>query len=124
MNSQKVLYNKVGGDESYTPKMGVTPILKYIEQYKETNNLPLLIVWCPFDTLESEFVIEISKLKGVFVVASHLENEQDFFTYQPPEWHIIVSNPPFKNKRLFFERALELGKPFALLMTLACFNDK
>ena len=30
MDSQKILYNKVGGDESYTPAYDVKPIIKYI----------------------------------------------------------------------------------------------
>ena len=28
----------------------------------------------------------------------------------------MISNPPFKNKRKFFERALSFRKPFALIM--------
>lgn len=34
-----------------------------------------------------------------------------------------MSNPPFKNKRAFFERALSFNKPFALLMTNTWLND-
>ena len=30
---------------------------------------------------------------------------------------MIVSNPPFTDKRKFFERALSFNKPFALIMT-------
>jgi len=115
MDSQKVLYNKVGNDESYTPDYGVKPILKYIPKDA--------VVWCPFDTLDSEFVKQISKTNTV--VYSHIKDGEDFFNYEPLiEWDIIVSNPPFKNKRQFFERALNFNKPFALLMTLASLNDK
>ena len=39
------------------------------------------------------------------------------------KWDIIISNPPFKNKRAFFERALSFNKPFALLMTNTWLND-
>lgn len=38
-------------DEYYTPKILVEPILKYIK--------PNSIIWCPFDTENSEFVILI-----------------------------------------------------------------
>jgi hypothetical protein len=38
--------------------------------------------------------------------------------------NVEPSNPPFKKKRFFFERALSFNKPFALLMTLASMNDK
>ena len=33
IDSKKVLYNKIGDDENYTPKYGVVPILKHIERY-------------------------------------------------------------------------------------------
>ena len=38
-------------------------------------------------------------------------------------WDVIVSNPPFTNKRKFFERALSFNKPFALIMTNTWLND-
>lgn len=113
MDSAKVLYNKTGGDESYTPAYGVEPILKYIPKGA--------IVWCPFDKEESEFVKQISKTNKV--VFSHIDNGQDFFSYEPEEWDIIISNPPFQDKRKFFERALSFNKPFALLGTVLWFND-
>lgn len=114
MDSQKILYNKVGGDESYTPSYGVAPIIKYIP-----NNA---IVWCPFDTEESEFVKQINKTNKV--VYSHIDYGQDFFNYEPEKWDIMISNPPFTDKRKYFERALSFKKPFALLMTNAWLNDK
>lgn len=36
---------------------------------------------------------------------------------------IMISNPPFTNKRGIFERALSFGKPFALLMSNTWLND-
>lgn len=114
MDSKSILYSAGNNDECYTPAYGVAPILKYIPEGAT--------VWCPFDTLESEFVKQISKRNPV--VFSHIDDGQDFLTWEPPvAWDVIVSNPPFKNKRAFFERALELGKPFALIMTLTWLND-
>jgi len=116
MNSQKVLYNKVSNDENYTPKYGVLPIIKYLPK----DN----VIWCPFDLDSSEYVIELENA-GFKVIKSHIETGEDFFNYQPEQhWDIIVSNPPFKNKRAFFERTLSFNKPFALLMTNAWLNDK
>ena len=34
-----------------------------------------------------------------------------------------MSNPPFTNKKGMFERALSLGKPFALIMSIVWLND-
>lgn len=114
IDSQKILYGKSGNDEAFTPEYGVEPILKYIPKDA--------VVWCPFDAADSAFVRLISKTNKV--IFSHLDADQDFFEYEPDEhWDCIISNPPFKNKRKFFERALSFNKPFALIMTNAWLND-
>ncbi len=113
IDSGKLMYSSGGGDEAYTPAYGVTPILKYIPKDAK--------VWCPFDTIDSEFVKQISKQNEV--VFTHLKYGQDFLTYEPDNWDVIVSNPPFTNKRKFFERALSFNKPFALIMTNTWLND-
>lgn len=113
IDSKTILYSNGGGDEAYTPSYGVEPILEYIPKDA--------VVWCPFDTKESEFVKQISNQNSV--VFSHISLGQDFFTYEPFYWDIIISNPPFTNKRKYFERALSFNKPFALIMTNAWLND-
>ena len=113
LDSGKLMYSKGNNDECYTPDYGVEPILKYIP--KDAT------VWCPFDKEESQFVIQISKQNKV--IRSHLDSGQDFFDYEPDEWDMIVSNPPFTDKRKFFERALSFNKPFALIMTNTWLND-
>lgn len=114
MDSKSILYSAGKNDECFTPLYGVQPILKYIPKN--------WTVWCPFDTEESNFVKEISKTNKV--IASHIDDGKDFFNFEPTEhWNCIISNPPFSNKRKFFERALQLNKPFALLMTNTWLND-
>ena len=113
LDSGKLMYSSGSNDECYTPDYGVEPILKYIPEGD--------IVWCPFDTKESEFVKQISKTNEV--IYSHISTGQDFFDYEPHAWDIIVSNPPFTNKRKYFERVLSFGKPFALIMTNTWLND-
>lgn len=115
MNSSKVLWNVVGGDEAYTPDYAVRPILKYIPEGA--------IIWCPFDLPNSEYVKMIAA-NGNKVTHSHIENGQNFFEYEPEKWDIIISNPPFQKKRLFFERALSFNKPICLLMSCTWLNDK
>ena len=107
------MYSSGNNDECYTPDYGVAPVLEFIPKDK--------IIWCPFDTEESEFVKQISKTNEV--VYSHIDEDKDFFTYEPDRWDIIVSNPPFKGKRKIFERALSFNKPFALLMTMTFMNE-
>ena len=114
LDSSKILYSSGNNDECYTPDYAVKPILKYIPEGAT--------VWCPFDTDASEFVRLISKQNKV--IKSHLDDGQDFLQWQPKDdWDMIVSNPPFSNKRKFFERALSFDKPFALIMTNTWLND-
>ncbi len=113
VDSAGVLYSAGANDECYTPDYGVAPILKYIPQGAT--------VWCPFDKPESEFVKQVSQTHKV--VYSHIHSGQDFYTYEPEVWDVIVSNPPFTNKRKIFERALSFNKPFALMMSNTWLND-
>jgi len=123
------LYTSAGkNDECYTPREGVTPMLDYLpyfiwEKYGEKWKKKDIIIWCPFDTPESEFV-KVFIENGYNVVYSDIKTGQDFYEYEPEKWDIIISNPPFTNKRAIFERALSFNKPFALLMTAAWLNDK
>ena len=57
LDSGKLMYSGGSNDECYTPDYGVKPILKYIPEDA--------IVWCPFDTHESEFVKQISNIVSV-----------------------------------------------------------
>jgi len=110
LDSKQLMYSKGNNDECWTPNYAVKPILKYIPQDA--------IVWCPFDTEESEFVKQIPNN-----VHSHINTGQDFFDYEPDNWDVMISNPPFTNKRAYFERALSFNKPFALIMTNTWLND-
>lgn len=115
MDSRKILYSQGKNDECHTLDYAVKPILKYIPKGA--------VVWCPFDTQDSEFVKQISA-NGNKVIASHISNGQDFYVYEPKQhWDCIISNPPFTNKRKIFERALSFNKPFALIMSNTWLND-
>lgn len=109
-----MIYSGGANDECYTPAYGVAPIVKYLPRDK--------IIWCPFDKSESQYV-RILTSNGFNVIYSHINDGKDYFNYQPDKWDIIVSNPPFTNKRKIFERALSFNKPFALLMSNAWLND-
>lgn len=103
-------------DECYTPRYGVEPLLEFLPQYKDK------IIWCPFDDEASEFVI-VLKENGYNVVFSHIKYGQDYYNYEPCNWDLMISNPPFTNKSETFKRALSFNKPFALLMTITWLND-
>ena len=104
--------DKIAGsknDEFYTPNYAITPILKYIRKP------PHIIVWCPFDTEESNYVKRF-RFFGYNVIATHISNGQDFFKIQPPKCDYIISNPPYSLKGQVFERLFELEIPFAMLV--------
>jgi hypothetical protein len=112
----QVYYQQGGGDEQYTPKCGVEILLPYIQHLKDK------IIWCPFDKEDSQFVIVLKK-NGFSVINSHIEDGRDFLQYESKKWDIIISNPPYKEKRKYWERALDLKKPFALLLPLNILSD-
>lgn len=114
INSQSVLYSKGNNDECYTPRYVVEAILPYLDKSK--------IYWLPFDNEDSEFV-KVLKENNFKYINSHIDFGLNFYEYEPNEWDIIISNPPFTNKRKIFERALSFNKPFALLMSNTWLND-
>nr|DAX89622.1 MAG TPA: adenine-specific methyltransferase [Caudoviricetes sp.] len=101
---------------SYIPPLyAVDPILKYIPKDK--------IIWCPFDEEWSAFYRRL-KEEGYNVVRSSLKDGQDFFTYEPNKWDMIVSNPPFSSKDKVLERLYSFKKPFAILLPLNSLQGK
>ena len=114
MSLAPVLYSRGRNDECLTPAYAVKALVPFL--------LPGLTYWCPFDREDSEFV-QVLRAAGFSVVRSHIEDGHDFYAYQPDRWDAIVSNPPFTRKAHIFRRALGLGKPFALLMSLTWLND-
>lgn len=105
-----------GGDEQYTPRKTVELLLPWIKHLKGKT------IWCPFDKADSQFV-KVLGGAGFNVVYSHIDYGQDFFEYEPEHWDVIISNPPYKGKRKFYEHALELGKPFAMLLPVTILSD-
>ena len=97
------------GNEQYTPFYAVDPITKYIPKTKK--------IWCPFDCEWSAY-FQTFKRGGWQVERSSIDDGQDFFTYQPEDFDVIVSNPPYTQKDRVIERLYELEKPFAVLLPL------
>ena len=105
MATMQYKFNK--NDEYYTPAYAVYPIAKYL---KEGST-----IWCPFDTIESEFVQVLTDL-GFKVEYGHIETGEDFFKVNPPFCDYIISNPPYSLKQEVFKRLIEIGKPYAMLI--------
>ena len=102
-------------NELYSPYYIVDHIIKYLPKDK--------IIWCPFDEEWSAFYNRLTEC-GYNVVRSSLAEGQDFFTYEPDQWDIIVSNPPFSIKDKVLERLYSFNKSFAVLLPLNSLQGK
>lgn len=96
-------------DEVFTPRYAVMPIVKYIKKDS--------VIWCPFDEEDSEYV-KVLRENGFKVIVTHIINGQNFFEYEPEEYDVIISNPPFSIKDDILKRLDELKKPYAMLLPL------
>ena len=101
-------------DEYYTKRYAILPLTKYLPSNQ--------IIWCPFDKKESKFVEVLSEF-GHNVLYSHIDNEQDFFLYEPENYDYIISNPPYSLREKILERLFFLQKPFAMLINDAGLFD-
>ena len=117
MTNEFLFTSKGKNDECYTCRYAVEPLLEFLPQFKDK------IIWCPFDTEESKFV-KVFRENGYNVVNSHISTGQDFYQYEPEKWDVIISNPPFTNKKEIFKRAISFNKLFCLFMTLTWLNDR
>lgn len=106
--AKKVGANHGGTDEWYTPKSAVKPILQYIN--------PHSIIWCPFDTEESNYVKLLNR-QGHKVIHTHISEGKDFFKCNVKS-HIdyIISNPPYSMRNKIYEKLFGLNIPFAMLV--------
>ncbi|MBN2545722.1 MAG: sugar-phospahte nucleotidyltransferase [Spirochaetes bacterium] len=93
-------------DEYYTPRYAVIPLLKYLK--------PNSIIWCPFDTENSQYVKVFNEFNHT-VVYSHIDEGDDFFN-TICNCDYIISNPPYSLKYEVLLRLYELNKPFAMLL--------
>lgn len=109
-------YVSMHGSEQWTPRYAVEIILPYIKHLKGKT------IWLPFDTEDSWFY-RILVENGFRVVCSHISNGQDFFEYEPEQWDVILSNPPYTNKTAFIKRADSLKKPWCFFIPINTFSD-
>ena len=95
-------YNKSKHDDYTTKKETWQLLEKFIPKDK--------IIW------ESAYCNgssgEIWKELGYNVI----HENKDYFNWEPENYDIQITNPPFSIKKKWVERAVELGKPFIMIM--------
>jgi len=112
---------RISHDECYTTLNEARKLVKYIED----NNLISKneIIWLPFDNDFSNIYKALNE-KHFTTTISNLENGQDFYLYQPKEWDVIVTNPPFSGRTKLMKRLTFLNKPFIILQATQMFNNQ
>lgn len=98
-------------DRCYTPPYALDPLLPYLR--------PDWRVWesaAGGGHLYGALAQHVAGVIGTDIHGPHAEPPRDFFTYQPPAFDAIVTNPPYSIKFKWLERCYQLGKPFALLV--------
>lgn len=92
-----------------TPPEAIYPIIPYIPKNSK--------IWCPFDTVESEFWKVLSPLFET--VITHIDTGNDFFETNVEDCDIIISNFPYSLRQKIFDRLFDLDKPFMMLCNYA-----
>jgi hypothetical protein len=111
MIRSKIDYVKNGpNDEFYTPSIAVDMILPFIPSHVSR-------IWECTAIKESK-IVKILRENGYSVVATHLEDGYDFLKFEPKDYDMIITNPPYSLKTQFLKRAYELGKPFMFLLPI------
>jgi len=103
-------------DELYTPKEAVTMILPYIPKHIKT-------IW-ECTAIKGSQIVKVLKDVGYSVLTTHINNGEDFLHYEPKNYDMIITNPPFSLKNEFLKRAYELKKPFMFLLPLTALEGK
>lgn len=97
-------------DEFYTPSEAVRMIVPFIPPNVKT-------IW-ECTAVEGSQIVEVLRSLGYRVIATHMNDGFDFFRYEPPSYHMNITNPPYSLKDKFLKRAYELGKPFMFLLPI------
>lgn len=106
-------------NEVYTRYIEVKKLINFLKEYDLKNK----IIWCPFDTNESNIVIAL-KEEGYNVINTHIDYGQDFLNFELNfEFDIMISNPPFSKRTKFFNKINSYNKPYIMLQPIMYFNN-
>lgn len=110
-NKPKNNYSPGGQDGMQTPPHALEPLIPLLS--------PEWIMWESAAGLERLIAKTLIK-HGFTVIDTDISYDPrfDYFTYQPDQWTIQITNPPYnaRDRYAWIKRAFELGRPFALLL--------
>ena len=116
LEAKKDFMERGSFDELYTPEEAVEMIIPFIPKNVKT-------IWECTAIKESK-IVKVLKEYGYKVITSHINNDKDFFKYEPKEYDMIITNPPYSLKDKFLERAFQLNKPFMFLLPITTLEGK
>jgi hypothetical protein len=100
-----------------TPEELTNIMVQVLISRSSVDAMKQMVVWEP--CAGHDAMVKTLEKHCASVIATDLytkEEKHDFLTWEPKvKYDVICSNTPFKNKFLYFERAIELKKPFALI---------
>lgn len=113
---------RIAKDECYTTSAESDKLVDFL---LETEAVSLdTKIWLPFDTEFSRIYLSF-KAKGFKnLIRTSLAEGLDFYHYEPEEWDIIISNPPFSGRTQLLRRLFGFGKPFIILQGTQMFNNQ
>jgi len=106
-------------DDWQTPPEAVEPLVPFLKARG------VRVVWEP--AAGAGLLAGALERHGFRVIATDVayDPRQDFLRYEPGEpWDAIVTNPPYSLRYEFIRRAYELGRPWAMLMTLTTLEGR
>jgi len=92
-------------DNCQSPPYAILPLLPYLR--------PDWVIWEP--AAGEGWLAEALRAVGFTVIATSIEDGQDFYKINPGGWDCIVTNPPWSKKAPWLHRCYTLQKPFCLL---------
>lgn len=116
-NTEKIYtYNK--GDELYTPRNAVIPLLKYLKRD--------WTIWeCAEKENEDGNITSVLRENKYNVITTSIHGGKNFLDCDiPKNANCIITNPPFSLKNEFIKRCYEIGLPFALLLPIQALDTK
>jgi len=101
-------------DDFQTPPYAIKPLLPYL--HKEW------VIWEP--ACGKGNLVKALENEGFKVIGTDISQGYDFLKWKPEKFDCIVTNPPYSLRYEFIKRCYELGKPWAMLMTLTTLEGK
>lgn len=110
-------YVAQGIDGCQTPPYALVPLLPHLQQFDT--------VW---ESACGEKLFLLAALLdggiGEVIGTDIVKTGHNFFDYQPENWEVQVTNPPYGIKYPWLRHSYELGKPFALLLPVETIGAK